>query len=332
MPDSNVQLVLNSRDRTSGSYNSSTYNAKGQNIIQGNIKQITVSEINFPYDIPNIQEGFNTFELLAFTFPTSPSPRTSLTASAPGNLIITIKPGFYTGSELATAINAEIVVQQTTAPVSGVAANAPTVEFDGLTNLFTFKAPVNAPPTNTTPNWGIWSAYTFPISYQGAVNDLGKDILSIMGFLKTDTIGTQTLNVVSSDPAHPQFATFRAGGAAPLVFTQYVDICSPQLCKNQYMTDGSTTNLARRSDVICRLFVCDNMSLTGLETDGTRPFILNRQYYNARVMRWTVDSAIGSVDINLYDDVGQPLTTTWQPRNFQITFNCHENPREEGFR
>ncbi|MCX5727004.1 MAG: hypothetical protein NT030_07580 [Candidatus Saganbacteria bacterium] len=330
MPDSNVQLVLNSRDRTSGSYNSSTYNAKGQNIIQGNIKQVTVSEVNFPYDIPNIQEGFNTFELIAFTFPTSPSPRTSLTASVPGNLIITIKPGFYTGSELATAINAEIVVQQTTAPVSGVAANAPTVEYSGSKNLFTFKAPVNAPPTNPTPNWGIWSAYTFPISYQGAVNDLGKDILSIMGFLKTDTIGTQTLNRVSSDPAHLP-ADFQAGSAAPLVFTQYIDICSPQLCKNQYMSDGSTTNLARRSDVICRLFVCDNVSSTVAEVEGTRPFILNRQYYNARVMRWTVDAAIGSVDINLYDDVGQPLTTTWQPRNFQITFNCHENPREEGF-
>ena len=97
------------------------------------------------------------------------------------------------------------------------------------------------------------------------------------------------------------------------------------------MTDGSTTNLARRSDVICRLFVCDNVSLTTQEVDGTRPFIINRQYYNARMMKWTVGAAIGTVDINLYDDVGQPLTTTWQPRPFQITFNCHESIRDEGF-
>jgi hypothetical protein len=151
-----------------------------------------------------------------------------------------------------------------------------------------------------------------------------------MGFLKTDTIGTETLNRVSSDPAHANDATFRAGSSAPLVFTQYVDICSPQLCKNQFMSDGSTTNLARRTDVICRLFICDNVSLTVSEVDGTRPFIINRQYYNARVMRWTVDAAIGSIDINLYDDVGQPLSTEWQPRPFQLTFNCHENHREEG--
>lgn len=333
MADTNVQLVLNSRDRTAGSYNSSLYNAKGQNIIQGSIKQITVSEVNFPYDIPNIQAGFNTFELLYYTFSTTSSPYTTLTASVFGNLVITIKPGFYTGLELATAINAEIVAQQTSDPVGGVAADAPTIEYDDSINLFTFNKPVNAPPGNPTPNWGIWSAYTFPLNYQGTKNGLGKDILSIMGFLNSDAgPGTTTLNIVSSDPAYPLFKTFQAGSSAPLVFTQYVDICSPQLCRNQYMSDGSTTNLARRSDVICRLFVCDNASLTQTVADGTRPFIINRQYYNARMMKWTVGAAIGTVDINLYDDVGQPLTTTWQPRPFQITFNCHESIRDEGFR
>ena len=335
MSDTNVQLVLNSRDRTSGTYNSSLFNAKGQNIIQGSIKQITVSEVNFPYDIPNVQAGFNTFDLISFTFPAAaPVGRTRALriSSTPGDLVITITPGFYTGSELADAINAEIVAQQTSTPVGGVAADAPTIEYNGTTNLFTFKAPANAPTGNPTPNWAIWSPYTFPLNYQGDVNDLGKDILSIMGFLKSDAgAGTGTLNFVSSDPAYPADATFPAGSSAPLVFTQYIDICSSQLCKNQYMSDGSTTNLARRSDVICRLFICDNVSLTVAEVDGTRPFIINRQYYNARMMKWTVGAAIGTVDINLYDDVGQPLTTTWAPRPFQITFNCHENPRDEGF-
>ena len=329
MSDTNVQLVLNSRDRTSGTYNSSLYNAKGQNIIQGNIKQITVSEVNFPYDIPNIQAGFNTFELLAFTFPILSSPHSILTASVPGNLIITVPPGFYTGAELETAINGQIGLQQVA--VSAVVDDAPTVSYDATTNLFTFIKPVNAPPGNPTPDWGIWSAYTFPLGYQGNTNDLGKDILSIMGFLNSDAgPGTTTLNIVSSDPAHPANATFQAGSSAPLIFTQYIDICSSQLCKNQYMSDGSTTNLARRSDVICRLFVCDNVSLATQEVDGTRPFIINRQYYNARMMKWTVGAAIGTVDINLYDDIGQPLLTTWAPRPFQITFNCHENPRDEG--
>ena len=335
MSDTNVQLVLNSRDRTAGTYNSSLYNAKGQNIIQGSIKQITVSEVNFPYDIPNVQEGFNTFELIAFYLSPPSRPLRGLHISSPENLIITINPGFYTGSELATAINAEIVVQQTSEPVDGIAADAPTIEYDETNNVFTFIAPVNPPPGNETPSWGIWSPYTFPVDYEGDKNDLGKDILSILGFLKSDAgQPLETLNFVSSNTGNPADAKFQAGSAAPIIFTQYIDICSPQLCRNQFMSDGSTTNLARRSDVICRLFVCNNVSITPQDQgiDGTRPFIINRQYYNARMMKWTVGSAIGTVDINLYDDVGQPLTTTWQPRPFQITFNCHESNSDEGFR
>lgn len=309
MSDTNVQLVLNSRDRTSGTYNSSLFNAKGQNIIQGSIKQITVSEVNFPYDIPNVQAGFNVFQIL--TNGTSPLVL----------LDITVTPGFYTGSELADAINAAIVVQGGLESPTLTAAQMPTFEFDGTTNTFLFKAPT-APLSANYDLWFLSSPYLFPNLTNPANNTLGKDLLTIMGF-------QQAALPPEVDATIPADSVFRSG-AAPLVFTQYVDICSSQLCKNQYMSDGSTTNLARRSDVICRLFVCDNVSLTTAEVDGTRPFIINRQYYNARMMKWTVGAAIGTVDINLYDDVGQPLLTTWAPRPFQITFNCHESPRSEG--
>jgi len=49
-------------------------------------------------------------------------------------------------------------------------------------------------------------------------------------------------------------------------------------------------------------------------------------------MRWTADNSVGTIDINLYDDVGQPLTTTWQPRPYQVTFNAMENSVDEGLR
>ena len=312
MTDTNVQLVLNSRDRTSGTYNSSLYNAKGQNIIQGSIKQITVSEVNFPYDIPNVQAGFNFFYLDCLTS-TGPDVVQRLT--------IIVTPSFYTGSDLADAINLKIRVAAFVATPVIASGSFPVLSFDGTNNVFTF-----APPTSpSAPAYGVWnilSPYTFPQTLPRDPN-LGKDLLSIMGFNYYTGVNNivQTTGDVSV-----------SGGSAPLIFTQYIDICSSQLCKNQYMSDGSTTNLARRSDVICRLFVCDNASLTQTDADGTRPFIINRQYYNARMMKWTVGAAIGTVDINLYDDVGQPLLTTWIPRPFQITFNCHENPRDEGFR
>lgn len=331
MSFANAPIVLNSRDRqqsTPANYNNAQFNAENQNIIQGDIREIAVSEVNFPYDIPNIQDGYNTFELVAYELTTG-APTVAGVGDVPGFLTITITPGFYTGSELATAINAAITTAQV--GVEAPAGDAPTVAYNAVSNLFTFLKPANTPAGgNPTPNWIIASPYTFPLQYEAQTNTLGKDILSIMGFLPYQSI-PNTANTVSSDPASdPPKPVFQAAESAPLVFTQYVDICSPQLCKFQYFRDGSTTNLARRADVICRLYISNNISIPEQPgaPDGTRPFIINRQYYNARVMRWSVENSVGTIDIQLYDDCGQPLTTTWQPRPYQITFNCYERSPE----
>lgn len=325
MSYANAPIVLNVRDLTAGQYNNAQFNAKNQNIIQGDIREVAVSEVNFPYDIPNIQAGYNTFELISATVPPSLLSSSPVLTSSPGYLIITIAPGFYTGPELETAINDAIDAEQVS--VGGVAADAPTVEYSTTTNRFTFVAP--ASPA-VSPTWTVYSAYTYPFNYQQQTNTLGKDILSIMGFLpvpaNTPTLDIASYSTVSADPVldKPTFS----GGSAPLAFTQYIDICSPKMCQYQYFRDGSTTNLARRADVICRLFICDNVSLTQTAVEGTRPFIINRQYINARIMRWTTENSVGTIDIQLYDDVGQPLTTTWTPRPYQITFNCYERSME----
>ena len=313
MSYTNAQIVLNSRDATSGSYNNTQYNAQsstgGQNIIQGDIKEIAVSEVNFPYDIPNIQVGTtDTFELLSH-----------LSGQV---LTVVVAAGFYTGSELADAINADIAVAAGSAsPVIDV-ADAPSVSYNDVTNRFTFLAPTAAPPGNTSPSWEILSPYTFPAGYDQASNTLGKDILSLMGFLPYQSKNGG--NLVSSDPVDdaPELVS---AASAPLVFTQYVDICSDKLTSNQMFQGGSTTNLARRQNVICRLFIDNNISLNNNNTiDGTRPFVINRQYYNARVMKWSTENSIPTIDIQLYDDVGQPLQTSWQPRPYAITFNAYE--------
>jgi len=313
MSYTNAQIVLNSRDRqnaTAKNYNDAKYNAQstggGQNIIQGEIREITLSEVNFPYDIPNMQEGFNYFQLI--------------NGLETYDLLITVPPGFYTGSELATAINGIITDVGAAQTVPLDPNDMPTVEYDETSNIFTFKAPV-ANPGGAAAVWAIVSPYTCPYSPGAPTvsNGLGKDILSIMGFLPEQNQD----NFVDADFVQEKL-TFKAAGAAPLAFTQYVDICSDKLTSNQMFQGGSTTNLARRQNVICRLFICDNISITVPDVEGTRPFIINRQYFNARVMKWSTENSIPTIDIQLYDDIGQPLTTTWQPRNYAITFNAQE--------
>lgn len=334
MPWTNASIVLNSRDATGGVpqdgnlYNALTFNAENQNIIQGQIESISVSEVNFPYDIPNV-------------ITTGPTPTDTLILTNlddVAGLAIVLTAGFYTGTELATAINDQIAAEA--AAVGANPLNCPVCVFNATENLFQF----NPPPTPTTPQaWVLTSAYTFPApGYPGALptNKLGKDLPSIMGFLPsqgapiTGAPGTSALYIVNTNyvgpstiPANVARGDKYAAAAATLLYTQYVDICSPQLCKFQFFRDGSTTNLARRSDVICRLYISNNVATQ--EEEGTRPFVISRQFLNSRVMRWTADNAVGTIDINLYDDCGNALATEWRPRPYQITFNCYETPKED---
>jgi len=299
MPWTNVQLLLNNRDRTGGQYNNAQFNAVNQNLVQGQIHSVSVNELNFPYDIPNIQAGYNFFGMLNVGPPNYA-------------LVITVPPGFYNGTELAAAINVASTAAGAANVPAIVAGDIPQCTYDTVSNRFTFTAP----PAPTAPRFGVWnftSPSTFP-AQQNLVSQLYKDILSIMGYY------TEQNPDVS--PPNPTFVS----GSAPLLFTQYIDICSPELCQFQYFRDGSTTNLARRSDVICRLYIANNVATQ--EEEGTRPFVINRQYNNARVMRWNSGSSVGSMSIQLYDDVGQPLTTTWQPRPYQITFNVYEQDKD----
>ena len=295
MPWTNASIVLNSRDATAGNYNNLKFNATGQNIIQGQIHSIAVNEVNYPYDIPNIQSGFNKFRMVN---------------NAIEELRIEITPGFYTGLELATAINNEMIAQGAAGSPTISPANLPTFTYDDASNTFKINPP--SAPSADNNEWLFRSPWTFPNGYPPPAG-LGKDIFSIMGFTQ-DVVNPA---VVSTSP--PLYVN---GGSAPLLFTQYIDICSPLLCQYQNFRDGSTTNLARRSDVICRLYISNNVATQ--EDEGTRPFVINRQFMNARIMKWNAESSVGQLDIALFDDCGQPLSTVWSPRPYQITFNCYE--------
>lgn len=320
---SNVHLVLNSRDRilagSSGTYNNFSVSNPGQNIVQGQIKDIALSEIQFPYDLPNVMPGFNNFFLIGDD-PSFPEPYA---------FQVIIPVGFYTGTELAAAINTQIIAAATAAGVPTPATTTPTVTYDPTSNRFTFNAPSD-PLLNQA--WVVAGEYTFPteLNPPGYVPtpSAGKDLLSIMGFPNSSTQSGQIgkLNDVE----------ICVSGSAPLVFTQYIDICSPRLCQYQFLRDGSTTSFPRRVDLICRLFVEDETSMPlAYDVDGnpipvgTRPFVIHRQFKNQRVMRTTAANAINEVDIQLYDDCGQPLATAWNPRDYQITFHVYEGGDRE---
>lgn len=304
----NVHLVINSRDSVDNStplrpapYQSTQYAARDQNLVQGQLEKISLNEVNFPYDLPNVMGGYNTFSLFSLGYPVA------------GNIVpIVVPPGFYDGTELATAINAEIVNNMTAVGIPPT--DQPSISYDTASNLFTFEAP--AAPVDPQAGDVLLSS---PFVYSNQANYVyGKDLLSTMGFQRYQ--GFQNSG---------RFTTARplTGTSAPLTFTQYIDICSPELCQYQELKTGNSTNFQRRTDIICRLYVANNISVNDA---GYRPFIINRQYTNERMMRWTADGSIGNMSIQLYDDLGNPLKYEWRPRDFQITFNVYERERSIG--
>lgn len=347
MPWSNVALVMNSRDAVSGTYNDAQFNAKNQNLVQGQIHSMSVNEVNFPYDIPNVQEGFNSFSLDYL----DPNGEASILLQP------TVPPGFYTGAELAAAVtdaiqNAGAYNTEPNDVLNPIqAAYLPTCEYDATTNRFKFVVPTAYSPA--FPYMQFDSAWTFPKAEapQNRVveGSLGKDLLSIMGFVRNVT--NQYNNALQdpdrdlpagallpgdypsmglNDLSNNIYDVDVVGGSAPLAFTQYIDVCSPQLCKFQEFPGGSTTNLARRGNLICRLYISNNIAVTADGAiEGTRPFVINRQFQNARIMKWTTGNSVGQMDIQLYDDAGVPLVTSWAPRPYQITFNVYEGGDEK---
>ena len=308
----NVHIVLDSADGV-GTYNDFAVQNPGQNLVQGQIKDVAVSEICFPYDLPNIMPGYNRFNLFNGGGPIQANPP----------LNITITPGFYTGTELAAAINARIIAQGAANPTGVLLpADLPSVTYSQTNNQFTW---VDATNPAYSQDWEIEIIFNPP--YDGTtlnyVPASTKNILSIMGYVdpyvQIPGFGYST-QVGDGVPAM---------GAAPLVFTQFIDIVSNKLARYQHMRDGSSATNYRKTDLVARVYVANDTSTFAADPQGTRPFVIHRQYKNQRVFDWTTDGSVDAIDIRLYDDYGQVLDYDWQPRAFQITFHAYQNEKEE---
>ena len=97
-------------------------------------------------------------------------------------------------------------------------------------------------------------------------------------------------------------------------YTDWVDLCSPILCQSQDIRDSTTNQVTLRKDIIARIYIADEVSLqpptdpSGNVLDiGCRPFIIHRQFRNAKVMKSNNDNSLSGLDLILYDMYGQPL-------------------------
>jgi len=279
----NGQIVISSADRTSGTWSApitQPYNnfviQKGFPIQQGQIMNVKLAEVRFPYAIPNVNDYNNKFII-------------SLATGSAFSIAIT--PGFYTGTTLATAVNSAVSARILGTPPS-LAFNADGTftwtAFDETVASKFYLAPLF---TYENPDDAIYQTLNTSINT--------PCLLSLMGF-------------------NPTYQDFTVAGytffsqVAPLVYTRWIDICSDVLTQYQDLPDSSTST-PNLQHVICRLLIANETSTTTTDASGfpvypgMNPFIIHRQFKNAKVMKWNGQNSIDRIDIKLYDDAGRPL-------------------------
>jgi len=332
---SDALLLINSADRSSSTsatgqplavpltqpYNNFRLQ-KPQNMVQGGFTRLKLTEVNFPYAIPNVNDYTNSFWVLV-----QPVPGGPLIGAE-----ITVPNNFYYGSTLAFVTQGKMNLTAALSTSIGVTWNIDYVPNDSVA-AYNGGFNINAYFT-ATPDTGVPFAL-----YPGSPADIGtkpipkKSLLTVMGF-----------NPLTNWNYMTSLTTSKFSLYAPMSYTSFVDVVSKKLTYFQKVADG-TTNVNGQSEVICRIYIADEISLspqisilyTGGSPDrgqyqttlpvGSAPYLIHRQFMCPKSFRWNENTAIDWFDIALYDDVGQPLYIDPDRAypDFQITMKCTED-------
>ena len=320
-PSSTAQLLLSSSDRAYFTgrfvaplsyFVTQPYNnfrlQKNENLLQGGFSRISVTEVLFPYNIPNVNNYTNTFWVNCPLTMANPVP-------------VTIPVGYYDGAALAAAVQTGL---------TGIAApNGPwSCTYNPNNQGFTISTPTTAEPFQLYPN-------------DPAIPS--KDETSLLTIMGWDFL-TNSDYLTNTGPTPVRAVNIVQSVGAPLCYTKYIDIVSDKLTYYANVKDGDTNRPAPQSNSICRLYIADETSTVpsvGVYWNGTAavtynqteqagitPFLIHRKFPVPKCIDWDKNTAIDWIDIKLYDDSGRPLYSnrlTEQSGNFNITLLASED-------
>jgi len=353
----NANVVTSSFDRNSASidnptaqpYNNFRIQTLGGNIVQGQINKISVTEIMIPYNTPTVIAGVND-SIFARVFSTTGGAEPGLIHAT----AFSIPAGFYTAAEMAAAIQSS---WNTTFPdVSAVLAVGVTTTTNAIT--FTNTQTYNAGATNylidLAPNVTTGQSSTVQnkaFSYPQLLWTAGFRTL-----YANNPPGTNPADPYNRGPEIVPTGTPNAlvpSGGWPVIlgtpytgrYTDFIDIVSTSLSQAQYIRDSTTSQATPKRDVIARVYVCNNISIYTADPAGSRPFVIHRMFPCPKIIKFTVDRSIDTIDLALFDMYGEPLPTSQTfpaqitgtaqlPANcgasdYAITFHVHEPGVEE---
>jgi hypothetical protein len=244
------------------------YINKQQSVINGYFTRVALTEFNMPWNIPNVNERNNTF---------------TAAISADGEfaeLTATIPEGFYTGTQLATALQDTLEAQLLALGPPFVANNNFVVQYSTTTGKFTIE--------NTLAEWEIVPKNNGP----------RDDLLNMMGF---GAIPSTAL--VSGGP----FFKF-VGDVASMKYTPFFDIVSKQLTKKQQVNDSGTSYITGTS-LLARIYVSyvDVVQDDFTNPLGSQPFTIRREFIIPKQIYWDTKEFLNVIDLTLIDYKGRVL-------------------------
>ena len=261
-------------------------------LIYGYIDRIIVSQIQLQYNIPTICLGRN--DKLVFTW-----------ANGANYTIITIPFGFYSPDELAAAVQAVIGNTASLNPLQL------TVAFSER-NGFTFTS-------------GNATGFAFPSVDYLIFSNISFNVINTI--LKTyKTFGINTENSELQNPAGlPVQTSFEYPN---FLYTPYIDIYSDILTNYQTIKD-TNTSIAKPKGLIARILlsgVGNPQYTTGAMALGSTPFVMTADLNTPKVIQWSRDIAVPSIDFQLRDCYGDliPGDVERYPTEFQMTLLCIE--------
>jgi hypothetical protein len=285
------QTYQQKREAVLGSYNYSPYDfviTKNESIMNGFFTRLGVSEVVFPWTVPNINAQTN--RMRVSYGPAPGGPFTSFT--------LTIPIGFYTPSQLATAIQAEFALVPA---LVGTTVTYGSDIIQGTTNVPVFSFDFTVPAQFVIFN---------PLAYQP-----NPALPAFYQFNNTK----QLFDVLGLYSISPLPSLQKAGLETFVQSTRYVDIVCEVLTYNQALKDTTTQPIAR--DCLARVYLgALNSNMTVPVTDplfappGTTPGIIYTLYNNPKQIQWTPNQPVPSgLRFQVFDDEGTPLGELYDP-------------------
>jgi hypothetical protein len=259
-------------------------------LIYGYINRIAVSQIQLQYNIPTICLNRND-RLAIFSFAT-------------GLDEIQIPFGFYTPDELAIAMTALFAATPALAPLDL------DVSYD-LVRGFRFTSQTSEEFAFPSPAFLIASGVS-----QSTINTILKTY-KVFGMNVENSEIAGLLSDIQESFEYPNF-----------LYTPYIDIYSDVLTNYQNIKD-TNTSVEKPKGLVARIYlsgVSNPVIQTGTTALGSTPFIMTADLNTPKIIQWSPDVAVPSIDFQLRDCYGDliPGDVERYPTEFQLTLLCIE--------